>query len=371
MPIIQEAIATGNDRYKKNVRLSPVGIVLHSVGTPQPSAEVFVRLWKNNSSPYFTHYVLDDQDIYHTMPNDRQCAHVGGPGNSKYLGVEMCEPKQIKYTSGAKFNVTDKAAAHAYAKACYENAVWLFAKICKEYGWNPYTAILTHNEVTKNKLSNTNHVDPEHLWKGLGLPYTLDTFREAVAAEIGAEKPVVAPSASPTLKTTRTLKNGTNGDDVKQLQTMLTTYGYDVGSKGANGYFGNDTEAAVILFQKEHTDKNGNPLDPDGKVGPATRWSINNEAKSRQTKETITLDMARNVDPELAGTYTVTARGGLNIRSGAGTEKDLIGFLPYGAKASCYGYYNVAGNGRKWLYITSNASGKSMVGYCSDLYLKK
>ena len=36
---ITEAICTGNSRYRANQRLTPRGVVLHSIGTPQLSAQ--------------------------------------------------------------------------------------------------------------------------------------------------------------------------------------------------------------------------------------------------------------------------------------------------------------------------------------------
>lgn len=184
MPVIQDALAVKNRRYLSNDPLAPVGVVLHSVGTAQPDASVFVKLWQNDRSPYLTHFVVDDQDIFRTMPEDRKCWHVGSPGNSRWLGIELCEPKQLSYTSGAKFTVSDMEAARKFAMDCYHNAVWLIAKLCRTYGWDPFEAVLTHGEVTRRRLSNTTHVDPEHLWNGLGLELSLQTLREDVAAAL-------------------------------------------------------------------------------------------------------------------------------------------------------------------------------------------
>lgn len=50
----------------------------------------------------------------------------------------------------------------------------------------------------------------------------------------------------------RLLKDGCEGQDVKQLQTYLIKLGYDLGSYGADGDFGDATEKAVKLFQKAH-----------------------------------------------------------------------------------------------------------------------
>jgi len=64
--------------------------------------------------------------------------------------------------------------------------------------------------------------------------------------------------------TMRMLKKGTEGEDVRALQNRLIELGYDLGSKGADGKFGDKTEAAVKLFQK------ANGLKDDGIAGPQT-----------------------------------------------------------------------------------------------------
>ena len=203
MPAITEKYCTGNRRYKSAEKFTPVGVVLHSIGTPQPSADVLWRYWQNDSSPYVVHYMVDDQKILHCMPDNYKCWHVGSPGNSKWIGIEMGEPSQIKYTSGAMFTVSDLTKARAYAAAAYKNAVWLIAQLCKKYGWNPNTAIYTHYEVTRQKLSKTDHVDPEHLWNGLGMGYSLLTLRRDVAAAMGQASAAPAPEApAPGVSTT-------------------------------------------------------------------------------------------------------------------------------------------------------------------------
>jgi len=56
---------------------------------------------------------------------------------------------------------------------------------------------------------------------------------------------------------------------VKELQEFLEAFGYNVGSSGADGWFGSDTKNALIEFQK------ANGLDADGIVGPNTREVMN------------------------------------------------------------------------------------------------
>lgn len=64
------------------------------------------------------------------------------------------------------------------------------------------------------------------------------------------------------------LKYGSTGSDVKKLQTALIDAGYDVGSTGADGVFGKNTQAAVQAYQK------ANGLAVDGIAGTNTLGSL-------------------------------------------------------------------------------------------------
>lgn len=166
------------------------GFFLHSVGCPQPNPLVFIRQWDNASygragingfigadAVYLTAPCLETPGRVKRMP------HAGKPaGNNGYIGFEMCEPAQIHYTVGASFTVRDKAAAQAYCRKTYQNAVQLFARLCSFHGKNPLQdgVILSHNEGGKRGIAS-GHVDPEHLWRGLGMPYTMAGFRRDVA----------------------------------------------------------------------------------------------------------------------------------------------------------------------------------------------
>ena len=63
-----------------------------------------------------------------------------------------------------------------------------------------------------------------------------------------------------------TLRKGSKGDTVRELQTMLLKLGYDLGPCGIDGDFGKATEAAVRSFQSDHR------LAVDGVVGKNT-WA--------------------------------------------------------------------------------------------------
>lgn len=65
------------------------------------------------------------------------------------------------------------------------------------------------------------------------------------------------------------IKNGMSGDEVKDLQEKLINAGYDVGSTGADGKFGANTQAAVEAYQRDHG------LSVDGIAGVNTMGSLN------------------------------------------------------------------------------------------------
>ena len=79
--------------------------------------------------------------------------------------------------------------------------------------------------------------------------------------------------------------------------------------------------------------------------------------------EEVKTDYASDFNKAKAGTYKVTATNGLNLRTGASTDKTVIEVLPSGAKVACYGYHTGA-----WLYVKT-ASG--VVGFCHSDYLEK
>lgn len=80
------------------------------------------------------------------------------------------------------------------------------------------------------------------------------------------------------------------------------------------------------------------------------------------------LDIATSYKKSLAGNYTVTTSAGLHIRTGASSKKKSLGILPKGTVVKNYGYYNIASNGVKWLYVVTPTG---LEGYCSMRYLTK
>ena len=181
---IVEAFVTQNPLYQQYTRIPVRKLVLHSVGCPQPNAAVFARQWQ--TARYFAHAVLQaDGTVYQVAPWDCRLMHVGA-ANAYSIGVEMTEPDCIRYTGGATFVCSDRARALAQVTGTYNTAVALFAQLCAQFGLDPRSDIISHAEASAAGIG-TDHVDPEHLWRQLGMGYTMDGFRADVAAAMAAE----------------------------------------------------------------------------------------------------------------------------------------------------------------------------------------
>lgn len=189
MKLVQSFL-TKNPCYAAGRKITVKGLMLHSVGCPQPRASVFISNWNRaDFTSACVHGFIDGNDgtAYQTLPWDHRGWHCGsgskGSGNNTHIGVEMCEPACIKYTGGANFTCSDTAAAKAAAKRTYETAVELFAMLCKKFQLDPLAdgVIISHKEGHSRGVAS-NHGDPEHLWNQLHMGYTMDGFRRAVKA---------------------------------------------------------------------------------------------------------------------------------------------------------------------------------------------
>ena len=205
---IVQAFCTQNDCYKANVNRAdsryvkfqnegPNGLMLHSVGCAQPDASVFVRKWDKPNYNAIAHAVIDANSgvVMQTLPWNYRGWHCGSGSkgasascNNTHIGVEMCESKYIKYpaSGNANFEILDLAKAKEDCKRTYNAAVELFTQLCETYGFDPMTDILSHKEGGKAGTASA-HVDPEHYWTKLGMPYTMDTFRQAVKNNLDKE----------------------------------------------------------------------------------------------------------------------------------------------------------------------------------------
>jgi len=167
------------------------------------------------------------------------------------------------------------------------------------------------------------------------------------------------------------LRNGSSGENVRQLQWLLNYIGYYyefiTPVLVVDGRFGPNTENAVREFQRNFG------LNPDGIVGPAT-WN-----RLYEVFRSITASTPRPPEPPLPpqpptppptpgegipGTVT-TASGNLNVRSAPNTGAPIIGQLARGQTINVLeernGWYRINFNGRDgWVsgdFVTLSGTG--------------
>lgn len=290
-----KSILTKNPCYTAGKKITVKGLMLHSVGCPQPRASVFINNW--NRADYdnaCVHAFIDGNDgtVYQTLPWNHRGWHCAsgknGSGNNTHIGVEMCEPACIKYTGGSTFTCSDLATAKAVAKRTYGTAVELFAMLCKEYGLNPTAddVIIRHAEGHKRGIAS-NHGDPEHLWNQLGMGYTMDGFRRDVKAALAGEsKEEVMIKEETDQKWYRVRKTWTDAKTQKGAYKVL---------KNAKACA--DKNEGYSVF-----DWNGTKVYPD-------------EDKA---------DVTTNAEKRVSYRVRVSIKN-LNIRKGPGTDYDKIG----------------------------------------------
>lgn len=186
---IIEAFAVKNKCYQAGAPLHPRGLMLHSIGTPQPSAAALARYFDQyqpgGQSVCVHAFAQADGTVYQTLPYTMRAWHCGGSANSTHIGIEMTEPASIVYNGGASWRDLNPAATETHVRGTYAAAVELFAQLCTQYALDPLEdgVIISHAEGAARGIASA-HADPTHLWRAFGL--TMDGFRKDVAAKMAA-----------------------------------------------------------------------------------------------------------------------------------------------------------------------------------------
>jgi len=145
-----------------------------------------------------------------------------------------------------------------------------------------------------------------------------ESTKKALAKKTSAPKTPAKKEASkktvkdnPTFSSTP-LKKGMKGAEVKKLQQTLTNKGYS--TKGIDGIFGSNTEAAVKKFQK------ANNIKADGVVGESTKKALSSNTpapKSTAKKSTTTAKTATksvSVDTTFSSTLLKKGMKGADVK---------------------------------------------------------
>lgn len=151
------------------------------------------------------------------------------------------------------------------------------------------------------------------------------------------------------------------------LDSIKVKKGQKVTANTVLGYTGKTGKATGI-----HLHLGIKKLSGGGFIDPE-KWAKNEyvapvkETDKKETTKKVKVDAAQKKSKALTGSYKVIASG-LHIRAGAGVKKTSLGVLPKGTIVSNYGYYSLASNNAKWLYVQTK---DGAVGFCSARYLKK
>ena len=180
---LKQNYLTQSGCYKAGKHITVKGLMIHSVGCPQPKADVFMKNWNRAEASACVHAIVEPGgDVYQLLPWDFRGWHSGGGANNTHIGVEMTEPATIKYVSGASWmEIGDGENTKAHVLAAYRYAVELFAHLCQQYHLDPMAdgVVISHSEGCKRGIAS-NHGDVEHLWSKLGL--TMQQFRKDIRA---------------------------------------------------------------------------------------------------------------------------------------------------------------------------------------------
>jgi len=126
----------------------------------------------------------------------------------------------------------------------------------------------------------------------------------------------------------RIIKYGCEGQDVKLLQELLLKLGFDLGSWGCDGDFGDCTDLALRAFQKSAK------VDVDGECGPDTLAALERA-----------IEVLEDVKP--TGKVVLISGGNCYIRTAPNTTGKILGVAHNGDKLSYGGETSDGG----WLMI--------------------
>ena len=188
---LHKLILTKNECYQQGKPLAVRGLMLHSTGAPNTRLSRYVGpddglLGANQYGNHWNQFRPDGRRVcvhgfigrlkdgtiatYQTLPWDVRGWHAGGAANNTHIGIEICE---------------DDLADGEYFRAVYQEAVELFAMLCKEFNLDPLKNIICHAEGYKQGIAS-NHGDVTYWFTKRGK--TMNDFRWDVKEQMSQEE---------------------------------------------------------------------------------------------------------------------------------------------------------------------------------------
>lgn len=276
-------------------------IVIHYTGNRTDTGLANTNYFKSVNRGASAHYFTDETSIYQCVEDNDASWAVGvnyGKNNlfntvknRNSISIEMCS------TNGKIGNAT------------YKNTVELTRYLMKKYGI-PASHVVRHWDVCSKACPGWNG------WGANGCDASIwNQFKKDIANGTVSTPNVVngGSTSSNSGNSSSVLKAGSRGAAVQDVQKKLVALGYNVGSTGADGIFGNDTKTAVIAFQK----KVG--ISQDGIVGSQTMSKLNEAYNNRNKGLTSTIP---STSASTGKDYIRKAQVHMNNFAGAGLVTD-------------------------------------------------
>ena len=304
--------------YNQTTNGTPVGVCWHDTGAGNPTLKRYVQpstndpqydyfinlLGKNNNGNHWNRMAANQAGLNAWIGQlaDGSVATVqAGPWEKRPWGVGSGKYGSLNGDKNVpndkfwiQFEICDDYAHNqpcrkAYFEQAYQQAVEFTAYICQLYNIDPFgtveyrgkqvPTICCHYDSYKLGFGS-NHGDVYQWFNRFGK--TMDDVRRDVGALMGkvivpdTPDPVIPSQPSRPSNPYPMLRVSARGSAVKTAQERLIAHGYDVGSAGADGWFGEGTLKAVKRFQ---SDKG---LTVDGIIGPATWTALNKEPEKKE-----------------------------------------------------------------------------------------
>lgn len=245
-------------------------IVIHYTGNRTDTALANTNYFKSVNRGASAHYFTDETSIYQCVEDNDASWAVGvnyGKNNlfntvknRNSISIEMCS------TNGKIGNAT------------YKNTVELTRYLMKKYGI-PASHVVRHWDVCSKACPGWNG------WGANGCDASIwNQFKKDIANGTVSTPNVVngGSTSSNSGNSSSVLKVGSRGAAVQDVQKKLVALGYNVGSTGADGIFGNATKNAVIKFQGSVG------ISKDGIVGSVTLAKLNEAYNNRNKGQSVT-----------------------------------------------------------------------------------
>ncbi|MBM7573415.1 peptidoglycan hydrolase-like protein with peptidoglycan-binding domain [Aquibacillus albus] len=268
--ITRDYIEVGNSRPGE--KLDEVKfIVSHDTGNPGSTAYANRNYFANTQPSASSHTFIDDQYILEIIPLDEKAYHVrsnvpednrrfGANANNAAIGVELAFGGSINFSEA------------------YDRYVWYHAYLLDRFNLEAGTDIVAHST-----LDPSRRTDPQNALHRNGVSWDqfINDVKQMYDAEFSAEETGESDVLGESVELP--LSIGDEGPFVREIQQDLIRAGFSLPRYGADGTFGEETEGAVMQFQRAHG------LTVDGLVGPITLEKLNEVLDEGQTTENFSL----------------------------------------------------------------------------------